>query len=262
MNSSKKIGNFTALMLITLTFYSYSAEMPEDNNYGWLGYAKETLFNGYLGFKQLLTATTTPETGFSDLPIEVQTNLIQLFAKSCTDTTLEEAIKTIRSLAVTTKHLNKLINDPEFNLQLIKSRAKQFNVSDMKVAKELKTQASKNQLKIQLALAKIMKELIEEQENNNATTKLKRLLEGFTIEDKFYTVDFDFTYRWDQESEQYSSPLMYAVQNENKYLIQYLLENGASPTMANSDGDTPLQEAEATGNQGVIDLIQHAIEKM
>ncbi len=251
MNLVKKIG----CLIILLSFVAqktYTMETP-DNNPGWLSSATLTFLNGYLGFKQLLSSVTNPSTGFSDLPIEVQTTIIQLFAKSCTDKTLKESAQTINALAQTNKHLNTLINDPEFNLQLIKNRAQQFNVSDIKVAKELQTQASKTQLKIQLALAKIMKELIEEQENNNALAKLNRLLKGFTIEDKLYKVDLDFTYRWDQESDEYYSPLMYAIENENKFLIQYLLKNGASPIITNDDDE---DAAQATEDQEIIDFMQ------
>jgi hypothetical protein len=258
MNLIKKIG----CLVILLSFVAqktYTMETP-DNNPGWLGYAKETILNGYSGLKQFLSNVTianaeTPNGAFSfgQLPVDTQTEIIKLLAGSCTDKTLKESAQTINALAQTNKHLNTLINNPEFNLQLIKNRAKQFNVSDIKVAKELQTQSSKTQLKIQLALAKIMKELIEEQENNNALAKLNRLLKGFTIEDKLYKVDLDFTYRWDQESDEYYSTLMYAIENENKFLIQYLLKNGASPIITNDDDE---DAAQATEDQEIIDFMQ------
>jgi len=154
MNIFKKTNNFIALLLITLTFNSYSMESQT----GWLAYAGSTLLNGYSAFKQFLTATTKPGTGFSDLPLETQTEVLKFLAASCTDKTLKDSARTINALAQTSKHLNQVINDPEFDLKLIKSRAKKFNVSDMKVANALQTEASKTQLKIQLVLAKIMKE--------------------------------------------------------------------------------------------------------
>lgn len=240
MKLSKRI-NILTLTLITLTFNSYSSE---NNGNGWLTFAKSTLLNGYSGLKQLLTATTNPGTGFSDLPTEVQTTLIQLFAKSCGDTTLKESAQTINSLAQTNKLLNDLINDPKINLQLIKNRAKKFNVPDIKVAKELQTQASKHQLKIQFALAKIMKDITEEQENNDVLPKLNRIVEGFKLNNKLYEVDLNFTYRWNKGSQEYSSPLMYAVQSNNKFLIQYLLKHGANINQAGFNGKTPLMYAD------------------
>lgn len=336
MKLSKKINNLPALLLVIFTFNSYSAETPESSKPEWLTYASSALLNGYSALRQFLTATRIPSTGFSNLPMEIQVTIIQLFSKSCTDKTPKEAGTTINALAQTNKQLNKLINNPEFNLELIKNRAKQFNVSDVLVAKTFQTQASKVQLKIQLVLAKIMKELIEEQENYNALARLNKLLQKFELKDNVYTVDLDFTYRWNQESQEYSSPLMHAVKHSNKFLVTYLvnkganinqagfngktplmyaddpeiitflteqtnlninqqdaggntallraiqnyfpedeehkdqniaviqtlLDDGANPTIANNNGDTPLQAAQATGDEEVIDLIQQEIDAM
>jgi ankyrin repeat protein len=44
-------------------------------------------------------------------------------------------------------------------------------------------------------------------------------------------------------------------------VIQTLLDNGANPTIANNNSDTPLKAAQATGDQEVIDMIQEAIKK-
>lgn len=324
MNPTKRIVAFCAGFLMTLTFNNYSME----SNPGWLSYVSPTLLYGYSALKQFLTATTTPQTGFSDLPVEVQTNIIQLFAKSCTDTTLKEAGKTINALAQTNTLLNNVINDPYFNLQLIKNRARQFNSSDATAAKALQTKTSKERLVIQLALKKIIKEFLEEQENNDILRRMNQLRDQ--------GVDFDFTYRWNKESKEYASPLMKAIEHDNKFLINYLLNNnaninqagfngkvalmyahdpkiitllaekpnlninqqdasgntallrailnyfpedeehrnqniaiiqtlldkGANPTIANNNGETPLQAAQATADQEVIDIVQAAIDAL
>ncbi len=239
MKLSKRI-NILPLVLITLIFNSYSSE---NNNNGWLSYAKSTLFNGYSGLKQLLTATIMPGTGFSELPIEVQTTIIQLFAKSCADTTLKESAQTINSLARTNTLLNNLINDPEIDLELIKNRAKKFDVADTTAAKAFQTKASKHQFKIQLALATIMKNVDEIQEMGGVLPKLDKLLKGFKLDDKLYKVDLDFTYRWNKDSEEYSSPLMYAIKSDNTFLMQYLLKNGANINQTGFNGKTPLMYA-------------------
>jgi uncharacterized protein len=335
MNIFKKTNNFIALVLVTLIFNSYSME-TESVTAGWLAYVNSTLLNGYSGLQQFLTATINPGTGFSNLPVEIQTNIIKFLAASCSDKTLEDAAQTINALAQTNKLLNASINDPEFDLQLIKNRAKKFNVSDIRVAKALQTESSKTQLTIQLVLAKVMKDLIEEQENNSALAKLNKLIAGFTLRNKIYRVDLDFTYRWNQESQEYYSPLAYAVESDNKFLINYLIkhganinqagfngktplmyadnaniitflaaqpdlninqqdasgntallraiqnyfpedeehaeqniaviqtliDNGSNPTIANNNGETPLQAAQATGDPIVVALVQDAIEKM
>ncbi len=195
MKLAKKIVFFITLLSI-ITHTTHTMETSE-NNGGWLGFAKSTLLNGYSGLKQFLSNVTTTNGTFpfGQLPTDTQTEIIKLLASSCTNQTLKESTQTINALAQTNKHLNNLINDPELNLQLIKNRAKQFNVSDIKVAKELQTQASKHQLKIQLALAKIIKNIDEEQENGGVLPKLNRLLQGFELENKLYKVDLDFTYR-------------------------------------------------------------------
>ena len=240
MKLSKRINTLTLLLAI-LTFNNYTMETSE-NNGGWLGFAKSTLLNGYSGLKQFLSnVTTTDDTfPFGQLPTDTQTEIIKLLASSCTNQTLKESTQTINALAQTNKHLNNLINDPELNLQLIKNRAKQFNVSDVAVAKALQTQASKHQLKIQAALKKIINNIDEEQENGGVLPKLNRLLKGFELENKLYKVDLDFTYRWNQDSQEYSSPLMHAIQNDDNFLINYLLKNGANINQAGFNGKTPL----------------------
>jgi hypothetical protein len=243
MKLIKKIG----CLVILLSFVAqktYTMETP-DNNPGWLGYAKETILNGYSGLKQFLSNVTTTDDSvpFGQLPTETQTEIIKLLAASCTDKTLTESAQTINALAKTNKHLNNLINDPEFNLQLIKNRAKQFNVSDMKVAKILHTKSSQVQLLIQLYLARTIKNIDEEQESGGVVPKLNKILKKLEFEGKVYKADLDFTYRWNQESQEYASPLMYAVLNDNKFLIQYLLKNGANINQASFNGKTPLMYA-------------------
>jgi uncharacterized protein len=244
MNSIKKITALITILFLTFAFNSYSTDTYNATKTGWFTYIGSTLFNGYSALRQLVTETTTIGTGFSDLPIEMQATIIKLFAKSSKEKTLEEAGKTINALAQTSKYLNKLINDPEVNLELIKNRAKQFNASDAKVAIGLQTKTSKDQLKIQLVLAKIIKEIIEEQENDNVLPRLNKLLDGFKLEDKTYKVNLDFTYRWDKESQEYFSPLIQAVKHANKFLINYLLTNGANINQAGFNGKTPLMYAD------------------
>jgi hypothetical protein len=246
MNIVRKISKLFTLLLITLTFSSQSAEGPENANVGWLSYAGSTLMNGYSGFKQFLSNITTTNDSFpfGELPTDTQTEIIKLLASSCTNQTLKEFGQTINALAQANKHLNKLINNPDFNLTLIKNRAKQFNKSDVAAAKAFQTQASKTQLKIQLVLAKIVKNMTEEQENENVLPRLNKLLKGFKVEDQNYKVDLNFTYRWNTESEEYSSSLMQAVHHDNKFLINYLLKNGANINQAGFHGKTPLMYAD------------------
>jgi len=236
-----------ALLFVTLTFNSYTSEKPTKS--GWLTYASATLLNGYSGFKQFLsyatnqTSSATSGPNFLELPEDMRTTIIQLFAKSCTDTSLKDAAQTINALTKVNTYLNSLINDPLFCLKLIKSRAKQFNVSDIAVAKALQTKESKKRLTIQLSLAKIIKDSIAEQENNGFLPLLNKLVvTGFGERIK-RKADVNFTYVWDQNSQEYLSPLMYAVQNDNRFFINYLLKNNANINQAGFNGKTPLMYA-------------------
>ena len=53
--------------------------------------------------------------------------------------------------------------------------------------------------------------------------------------------------------------LLIALFRGRKSIIKLLLDAGADPELANYEGLTPLQAAQQTGNQEVIDLIQDAI---
>jgi ankyrin repeat protein len=55
--------------------------------------------------------------------------------------------------------------------------------------------------------------------------------------------------------------LMMAILLGNKLIIQQLLNANADTEIANNKGLTPLQVAQKTGDQEIIDLIQNAIDK-
>ena len=69
-----------------------------------------------------------------------------------------------------------------------------------------------------------------------------------------------------------NTALLRAIQNyfpedeehgeQNIAIIQTLIDNGANPTIANNNGETPLQAAEATGYQEVTNIVQKAIDKI
>lgn len=52
------------------------------------------------------------------------------------------------------------------------------------------------------------------------------------------------------------TPLIYAVQFENKELVELLLKHKASVTLADKEGRTPLDHANFTNNQEIINLLK------
>lgn len=54
-----------------------------------------------------------------------------------------------------------------------------------------------------------------------------------------------------------TTPIIYAIQFENKALVKLLLEHGASRTKPDNDGKTPVDHAEFTNNQEIINLLKN-----
>lgn len=65
----------------------------------------------------------------------------------------------------------------------------------------------------------------------------------------------------DQQGHMGQTALITAIQRKNKPIIKLLLKANANPEIADNDGLTPLQAAEKTDDQEIIDLIQDAINK-
>ncbi len=74
---------------------------------------------------------------FTDLPKDMQNQIIGILLAGQNASSLEEASQTINSLARINKELNALINDPTFCLQTIKHLAKKFDLDELKVTKKL-----------------------------------------------------------------------------------------------------------------------------
>src|SRR5579872_3191629 len=104
MNSLKKL-NLIAPILISFLFTPYQTHtmkrLPKENPQ-WV----ELVGNAILG-----ESTAIEPSSFMQLPTEIQATIISLLASNSTATTLQEAAKTINSLAQVNYELNELMND-------------------------------------------------------------------------------------------------------------------------------------------------------
>lgn len=51
------------------------------------------------------------------------------------------------------------------------------------------------------------------------------------------------------------TPLRFAIGNQDYQMVQFLLENGASPSLANAGGWTPFMTAARVGNRDIMELL-------
>ncbi len=234
---TKKINSLIALLLLATTFNSYSMEPQRPPQWTVL-----TLVIG-----DIILGKRPPEIGklreyvvsLPAIPEYMQKLIIQLITLYVDAQSLKGATGAINSLAQVDDQFNRLINIPDFCLYLIKHLAKKFNRSDQEAAEALQTHEAKRRLDLQ----------------NQLYTLCENPHNSISLED-LYHADLTFTYTsWPQ------TLLMQAITFGSMAIIRQLLNAGADPEIANNDGLTPLQAAQQTGNQEIIDLIQNAINK-
>ncbi len=224
---------------------------------------------------------------FTELSPEMQYSIINLLAKNSTATSLKEAADTINSLAQVNHDLNDLINDSHFCLRIIKHLSKQFDCSDTTAAKALKTKEAKERLKLQKLLDICHHLSTEDQANAQVKELIKagidisfsiKLNTGAIHKEIYGPPLFEFCTKphvlnalianganINERSSNGSSILLYFIlkwvpSSVIKYM-PYILAAGVDPELADNDGLTPLQAAQQTGDQELIDLIREAIEK-
>jgi hypothetical protein len=280
-----------------------------------------------LGDAELITDESSP---LAQLPLEIKSKVVSFLITENVTNNLKSCGKTINSLAQLTSKLNKLINNPDFCLKLIKNLAQRFNCSDQKAAEALQTEEAKRRLQIQkkfLAMCRDMDKTRFDHYFNSLYTEYQEYVDlNFT----YYLRGFEQslptnllivsivtdditksraktnyllnTHAINVNNEGYGiSPLTFAIQIQNLSImqllcnyptininqknkssgdtplittivdnntnlefklngVQLLLNAGADPELANSNGLTPLQAAKESGDQEIIDLIQNAID--
>lgn len=211
------------------------------------------------------TETSPQFQKFSELPLELKTKIIAFATLNSSAKTLSEATQAIRALSKVNKQfntiLNKLINDPEFCLKIIKSLGQQFNVSDEEAAKALGTAEARNRLKIQEPLYSLCQ--IQGSKNvrvhEEQLRKLQALLKknpalgiapdpNFTYMEKVYSPGkFDpykmiFT-RKEHIEDPVSTPLMMTLKRGNYPLAKDLLDHGSDINQVTPNKETALIKA-------------------
>src|SRR5690349_23118534 len=141
MKLFQKKGAFIALLLISLSFNTYTMEL-ETKQSSWLTW----LGSEILGVK---VYETTSYSSFNNLPKEIQNIILSYVYMGANAKSVKEAGQAINSLAQVNNELNQFINDPQFCLQTIKHLAKKFNCTDETAALALNTTEAKRRLGIQ-----------------------------------------------------------------------------------------------------------------
>jgi len=280
---------FIALLLLAITFNTHKThtmEPIEPKQIGWVALAGATILGGYVAYRQFLSYIHEEPFDFEKLPRDIQQEIIILLAQNNSAQTIEEATAIIRALTQTNKQLNDLINDPQFCLRIIKNLAKQFNCSDREAAETLRTKRAKEQLNIQNLLNlcyhqhnenqtnALIKSLIEQGVDLSFSTKSNfGIMAGVSIPAWFSFYGFPDVIKSlithginiNEQTSDGSSVLLYVIRTTTPMnvieFVPVLLAAGADPELANYQGLTPLQAAQATGNQEIIDLIQNAIDR-
>ncbi len=216
---------------------------------------KSRLFLAFLAFSfgyNLQSMEPEKTFPFADLPPEMQYYVVALMSVSSTAKSLQEATDTISALAVTNENLNELLNDPTICLKIIKNLAKQFGCSDQEAAEALGTQEAKRRLDIQQQFF----DLCDQDVELFTQADFDDLYELY----KKY-VDFNFTYYVVFHHEGFNPEkiettlLMLAIRAENCSLIKILLTLGANSNLANADGYTPLMVAVDTNNKDIVQCL-------
>ena len=234
MKMTKKISSLVALMLLAATLSNYGMKrLLEKDIQQKPVFARAQLPNGEMvDIIGLILNQNAPmkllleNFDFKELPIEVQSHIIQLLSLNTTATTLKEATDTIRSLSSADKELHQMINNPRFCLQLIKNLSNQFKCSDQEAAGALKTPEAQRLLNMQMGFM-----LAINRGDNDTVIELCQ-----------NGIDVNFTKIGS------TTHLMSAARLGNSSIIQILLKYGADINKADPERITALMLASDYGH--------------
>lgn len=262
MNISKKSNIFITLLLIALTFNTYSMENQDPKKTGWVALAGGVLVGGVVAYRQFLSYVQaepipTEQTGpinpfnFLELPQDVQKIIIALLAENSAATSLQAAAQTINSLAQTDKYLHQLINDPQFCLKLIKHLAETFDCSDEIAAKALQTQEAKHRLNMQKQFETLF---LKKDFGQTEFDEFNLLYATYKKHNIF--IDLNFTYGND-ENKQTLLLISSTFERSSKIRMQCLLAtNAVDVNYPNIYGFPPLMLCAANSDDpGAIELL-------
>ncbi|HEX4069148.1 MAG TPA: hypothetical protein VHX42_03545 [Candidatus Babeliales bacterium] len=89
---------------------------------------------------------------FTDLPPEMLSHIIYFLNEIASAQSLEAVAKNISNLAMVSKQLNLLVNNPSFCLAMIKHLSQKFNCTNQKVAEVLQIKEAQRRLELQKEL--------------------------------------------------------------------------------------------------------------
>lgn len=172
-------------------FLSYIHSEPTEELTTTLPYSEPSEFVALpIETEQLITEESSTQSvkdeasKFAFFPLETQQMIIFLLSQRDSATTLKDAAHAINALAQVNQELNRLINNPQFCLQIIKKLAQQFDCSDEVATEALQTQEAKKRLAIQKKFEKLfVKPFFDIEKFNTLYTSYK----GY--------IDLNFTYR-------------------------------------------------------------------
>lgn len=197
---------------ITLLFITFAlnthAMAPEDNNPNktWISFAADVILYSADAYREFLSyihsaptpTVQTPKSRFELLPKEMQQTIIFSLSERTKATTLKDAAHAISTLARVNQHLNQLINDPAFCLQIIKQLAQQFDCSDETAAAALQTQEAKKRLKLQKQCEELF---IADKFNEKLFNQLYKQNTYIDLnEQRKHYIDLNFTYSYSKDS--------------------------------------------------------------
>ena len=222
----RRTGSLIALLLIAATFNAHSMKrrLESDNNQNISSGVKQ--IGDFLLGSTELNPVEQIILSLTNLPPEDASHIAGFLITNKNAQTLEDAAYTIKSLSLTTKELNEMINNPEFCLKLIKYLAQKFNCYDQQIAEALNIPEAQRRLELQNELLKAIVN------NNNAM--IIKLCQA--------DIDLNFTYflRLPETEPKGCTALMYAISTGNCDIIQLLVDNGAHINQTDNAGITAL----------------------
>jgi ankyrin repeat protein len=181
----------------------------------------------------------------TNLPPEINAHIISFLADA---KNIEEAIKNIKSLSLTSKELPTLINNSQVLGSLILDISKKFNVSPVDVALAFSTTGASSWLKEYIKQNPQAKEILDQQ-----------LLEAIELENHaLVEILINAGANVNKANDDGWTPLLKAIIHGNEYIVELLLETKADVNKADSNGMTPLCHAVLNKDKDIVELLLNA----
>ncbi len=268
------------LLALSLTMVTNSTNTMESTDASWMTTGIALIGNILLAKISLSALWEQPNAfPFSELPKELQNNIIKLIIAGTTSKTLEDAASAINALAQVNQEFNALINDPQFSRELIEKLSQEFTNGDaLQVCNALQTKGAFNYMASYHDNLFGFTPLIEmlRKPPNYIRDNYNRLLRLISSSGQY--IDLKNNYGLSRQT-----ALITALVNAQSYIrstqpentpekqkeaielyreiIQLLLNHGADPELADDKGITPLEAAIELDDIKIVQMIHNAINK-